>query len=212
MSESIPASALGLVPPAINDTVLVVRADGAVRRTPVTSIGGLSARGLYANRPGPQEVVVGSRYFATDVLEEYFSDGTMWEVMPSGGTEIAYAEITSPFTTTSAALVDVPGLATTIRAGHNPFVVTFGGTIKNDTAGSYTRVALIVDGTIRGQILSPGPNYITSTKEIRIVAVPGSLVAVKLQVAVIGASTGELFANGSTPSAIDKFHMQIRTC
>ncbi|MCF3524540.1 hypothetical protein [Stenotrophomonas maltophilia] len=175
---------------------------------------GFAASGTYAARPAAADNK-GLGYFATDVQETYISDGVAWRVMPSGGSEIGYAQMGSVFTTTSTTLVDVPGMAVSCRVGERPIVASFGGLMT--TSGDFARLYLLCDGVKVANILCPNPagknggfeQYNSRWREARIAGlIPGNSYLFKLQLMVIGTGTAFLYGNAGDG---DYAHLQVTT-
>lgn len=86
-----------------------------------------SLMGLAADRPAAGTVATGTRYFETDTLREYRSDGvnTWTQVSGLSGVELGYAQITANFTsgTTANTFYDVPGLSIAPTVGDRPILV-----------------------------------------------------------------------------------------
>lgn len=145
--------------------------------------------GTYSARPAAISVPSGTTYYADDVRETYMSDGSLWSVIGGAGNELGYAEITSTFSTTSATLVDIPGLSVTFTAGHRPLVVTFGGNMRTLSGGAGT-VALVVDGVQQSQVVTSQSLYFATNRTVRLPAfTPGTTHTLKLQASV---TTGTL--------------------
>lgn len=175
---------------------------------------GFATVGTYAQRPAAS-TMSGQGYFATDVQEIYISNGTIWRVMPSGGSELGYAQMGTVFTTSSTTLVDVPGMAVTCRVGERPVVVSFGGLMT--TSADFARLYLLCDGNKVGNILCPnsiGPGgavsqYNTRWREARVSGLtPGQSYLFKLQMLAIGAGNANLFGSAADG---DFASMQVRT-
>lgn len=79
----------------------------------------------------------------------------------AGGIELAYAEITGNYTTTSTSLVDVTGLTVTITrsVSSRPIVVKVGCGVANSTAGSTGGLYLNDNGTDLGALAGGGSSY-----------------------------------------------------
>lgn len=175
---------------------------------------GFAVSGTYAARPAAAQSK-GLGYFATDVQETYISDGTAWRVMPSGGSELGFAQMGAVFTTASTTLVDVPGMAVSCRVGERPVVVSFGGLMT--TSGDFSRLYLLCDGVKVANILCPNPvgkngasdQYNTRWREARIAGlIPGRSYLFKLQLMVLGSGNANLYGNSADG---DYAHLQVRT-
>jgi len=92
----------------------------------------ISSEGTLATRPAATAVPIGFYYFANDDNggTMYRSNGTAWVkwapgVLEGAGVELGYAEITSNFTTGTAAntVYPVTGLSVTVTTGSKPVMV-----------------------------------------------------------------------------------------
>lgn len=86
--------------------------------------GSTLAVGPYASRPAASAGV--GEYFANDVLERYYSNGTSWVVSGPGGAEVAYAESQATSSLTAAGSdtwTDIPGVTVTVTLGERPLKV-----------------------------------------------------------------------------------------
>lgn len=175
---------------------------------------GFAVSGTYSARPAAAQSK-GLGYFATDVQETYISDGTAWRVMPSGGSELGFAQMGAVFTTASTTLVDVPGMAVSCRVGERPVVVSFGGLMT--TSGDFSRLYLLCDGVKVANILCPNSvskngasdQYNTRWREARIAGLtPGTTHLFKLQLMVLGTGNAHLYGNSADG---DYAHLQVRT-
>ncbi|OEZ02326.1 MULTISPECIES: hypothetical protein [Stenotrophomonas] len=166
--------------------------------------------GNYANRPDPA-TVFGREYYAIDVKERYTPAYGGWLLLPSGGTELGFAQISSNFTTT--AVVDVPGLTVTVKVGENPVVVTWGGTTQS--ANEYYVLTLWVDNVNVSQILFRGTSvpeangsFINGMREFRVAGLtPGQMHTFKVQFGSVGSTPATLYG---LPT--DKAFIHVRTC
>lgn len=68
------------------------------------------------------------------------ADGSNWTPMSSA--ELAYAQITSPFSTTSTTAVNVTGLSLTVTTNGRPFMVRFVGTVQNSLANGFANLMM----------------------------------------------------------------------
>lgn len=167
----------------------------------------LTQSGAYASRPAAS-AAAGVIYYATDVQEAYRSDGSTWTVIPCGGTEIGYAEITNTTTTTSATAVDIAGLSVTCKVGERPVMLSYGGAMRNSIAGAFVRVQAIANGFNTSNITVPGTgNYLTQTRETRVSGLtPGNTYTFKLQIFAIGGGSAQLYGDAN-----DRPYLQVRT-
>jgi hypothetical protein len=69
------------------------------------------------------------------------ADGSNWT--PLSSSELAYAQITSAFTTTSTSAVDVTGLSITVVTNGRPFMVRYAGAVQNTLAGGWTNMKIL---------------------------------------------------------------------
>lgn len=143
--------------------------------------------GTYAARPTAASVPSGTIYSATDTLESYRSNGSSWALTNQGGAEIAHAQRTSPYSTTSDSFSDIPGLAFDYVAGEGGAYITYGATAMTGTAQGTPAVttgviAVFVDGVQLSQILISDPNYRTQSTGFRISGkTPGATVQVRVK-------------------------------
>lgn len=163
--------------------------------------------GPYANRPAPS-AAIGVIYYATDVQEAYCSDGAAWTVIPCGGTELGYAELTNTTTTSSATAVDIAGLSVTCVVGERPVMLSYGGAMRNSLSGSFARVQAIANGFNTSNITVPGTgNYLTQTRETRVSGLtPGDTYTFKLQILAISGGSAQLYGDAN-----DRPYLQVRT-
>lgn len=122
----------------------------------------------------------------------------------AGGVEIAYAEITSTFTTTSTSLVDVTGLTVTITrsAGSRPIVVKFGCAAANCTAASTGGVYLNDNGTDLGNLCGGGSVYAPWFGARRLSPSTGQHIY-KLRAKNVSAGTLTLIAGAGTSATVN---------
>lgn len=167
--------------------------------------------GTYGSRPSAATAGTGAVYYATDVQEGYISDGSVWTVIPSGGTELGYAEITSPFATSSSSYVDVTGLSLTVMVGERPVDLEFGGQIHNTSQNCFAIVGLIANGVEIGsaQFLSDAasPQYGTVTRRARASGLtPGSTYIFKAQLKQALGGTADIYG-----AASQKGYISVKT-
>lgn len=72
------------------------------------------------------------------------------------GSELGYAEITAPFSTTNTAATDIPGLQITVQVGTRPIELRFHTDNINESASLGGSIMLVEDGTAKGQMCSQG--------------------------------------------------------
>ena len=167
--------------------------------------------GTYAARPSASAANSGFTYYATDVRETSMSDGSAWAIVEGGGNELGYAESTVPFTTSSLVLVDVPGMSVTFTAGERPVSINFGSTMRNQLAGEFTRLALILDGSPVAQLLTQNTQYYGLSRQFRASGfAPGTTHTAKLQAlttAAFGPGVAEIFGD-----PVDRTYLQVVNC
>jgi len=163
--------------------------------------------GTYAARPAAS-AAPNTVYFATNVGETYISNGTTWTLLPAGGSELGYAEITSTFSTASTTAVDIAGLSVTVVVGERPIVMAYGGNLRNTNAGGYARLLAIANGVNSSNLTILGTaGFQAMSRETRISGLtPGTSYTFKLQLMAITAGTAELYADAN-----DKPYLQVRT-
>lgn len=164
--------------------------------------------GTYAARPSASSVPPGTAYYASDTLEAYRSNGSVWLLFGRGGAEIGFAASSVSFSTASTTFVDVPGLAFSYVAGEGSCLVTFGASIRalGNLGGT---LGLFVDGVQIGQCISAISTYSTVSSNVKIAGkTPGSIVAVKLMMLTSNASSTIEIYGGST----DKPYVRAVTC
>ncbi len=151
--------------------------------------------GNYADRP-IASTVAGATYYAVDVKETYVSISGYWTPIESGGGILGYAEIVSPFSTSSTSLVDVPGLSVTCTVGERPILVFWGGNVAA-TSNLGSLFTLEVAGTQRAQMIYGREQYVGLGTTTPVSGLsPGSLVNFKLRMAS-GSSSANFILNGA---------------
>jgi hypothetical protein len=112
--------------------------------------------GLYSARPIPSSVSVGAVYYATDVDEQYRSNGTSWSVVGNGGNERGSASITAMQSTDHgiAGPEDITGMTTTFVAGERPVRIVVDCDLTNSTATNVTTVQILLNDVQVGYIQS----------------------------------------------------------
>lgn len=162
--------------------------------------------GLYSARPTAATAGANAVYYATDVQEGYISNGSSWTVIPSGGTELAYAEITTSFTTTSTSPVDVTGLSVSCAVGERPVNLVFSGAIGNTVTGAYARLFMVANGVSR--VFAGGPSAVANEfrsyhRSYRVSGLtPGTVYTFKVQLAsVAGGGTSSVYGDTTTDRA-----------
>lgn len=167
--------------------------------------------GAYLSRPAAADMSY-RKYFASDVKELYYSDGSSWVREPTGGLEIFYADRSSNLE--SDAIIPIPGLTATILVGEAPLVISFGGTAETSVR-NYNYMALYMDNTLSSQIIATGygpvdgsSNYVNMSRECRITGLtPGTYHTFELRFGGLGGNIARLIG-----MAGDKPYMQIRNC
>ena len=154
--------------------------DSLTRAAAIEVAATLAPSGTYADRPDANEVPAGTVYRATDVPEEYLSDGSAWSVVGRGGTEIGYAQSLTAFGRSEVGAIDVTGLTTTFMVGERPIEVRFDG----DVAGYAIEIFLVVDGVSRAHWTGPSqPSYLTVSRRVRVPGLtPGTVHTAKIQI------------------------------
>lgn len=148
--------------------------------------------GTYAARPAASSANSGSLYYASDTLECYRSTGSAWLLLGRGGAELGHAERTTPYSTTSTAFADIPGLAVDYVAGEGAAFVLFGGTGRTSSAAVAGVGGIFVDGVQMGQILYTSTPFLTMSMGVRISGkAPGSTVSVRIRGRI--ATAGQTF-------------------
>lgn len=206
----IPAADLPLKTPGSLDTVVGVdESTKEPKRFPLAEVFQSFADqiGNYADRPLPS-IGEGRIYHARDVGESYISNGATWEVLPTGGTELGYAEITSSFNTTSLTDADVTGLSVAVVVGERPVILSYGGGLQNSTSGMSAVVTVVADGSSRvGIVAQGGLGYLTMFNETRVSGLtPGTLCTFKLQLKAVSGGTASLYAD-----ATNRAYLSVRS-
>ncbi len=181
--------------PATTDNFMVRRGDGTDGRVAIGTLQAANLSGTYAARPAASTVRAGTTYYATDVLETYASNGSAWSVYGGAGVARAYAESSSSFSTSSTALVDVPGLTATILAGERPLIVSWGANMRTVGGGAMT-LALLVGGAQVSQVVYSGASYQYNSRSVRVSPTPGASTIIKVQVSVTSGSA-DIFGSAS---------------
>lgn len=154
--------------------------------------------GTYSARPAAGTVPVGTVYYATDVLEQYVTNGSAWSVYGGAGVVRGYAETSSSFTVSSTTLVDVPGMTTTVLQGERPLLISWGASLRSASGGTLS-LALVINGTQVSQVVYGGASYQYSGRTMRYTATPGTSSVIKLQ-ALITSGSGEIYGgSGDRP-------------
>lgn len=158
--------------------------------------------------------VTGTSGATTDDLEEgtanlYFTDQRAADAAPVQSVngmlgdvvvgEIGYAEITTPFSTTSVTGADVPGLVVTCEIVSPTTSIKFGANIRNTNPvnTSFSRMTLFADGVAIGNITISGASgfqYLERTVTLHGLTI-GTSVVFKITLAVIDAGGGPGSAN-----------------
>lgn len=146
--------ALGKLQKQISDAVTAIgsKQDTLVSGTNLKTVNGISllgagdlavsgggagnSAGTYASRPSASSVGAGYIYYATDIPEAYRSNGSAWVPVLSGGTELGYAEISTPFSTSSTSFSDITGMSFTAKVGERPLILEFEGHVNNSAGNA----------------------------------------------------------------------------
>lgn len=177
----------------------------------LAALGGdpLSQSGTYASRPAANTVAAGTIYYATDIPEQYRSNGIAWSVVGSGGNELGYTQITSTGVAQGPTAAAVPGLSVTFTAGERPVIVEFASLFQVASSGIY------VIATIKLGVDSVGSTRLSTTVATQYVSLgrparltgltPGASYTVTVQ---IGTDSGTVtpFASATNP-----IWLQVRT-
>lgn len=164
----------------------------------------LSLTGIYASRPAATAVPSGTVYYCTNIAEQYRSDGTTWTVVGSGGNELGYAQIVTPFSTTSTTPVPVTGLTSTFVVGERPISLRFTGWMRNVTSGAYCWGYITLDGTVVRKCGGAYSTYWTADAAVRISGLtPGSTHTLTMQLAApLALGTSTIECDSAAPAAI----------
>lgn len=154
----------------------------------LVALGGapLSLTGTYAARPAANTVGAGTIYHATDVPEQYRSNGTAWSVVGSGGAEIGHTQIIADGAAQGPAQADVPGITVTFVAGERPIEIA--AEVMFSVASSAVTVAMIVmlDGAgVGNDYVFTGTTslFVTLKRRVRVSGLtPGTSHTAKVQV------------------------------
>lgn len=151
-----------------------------------------SLYGTYSARPAASSVPVGSVYYASDTLEQYRSNGTSWQIVGPAGNEIAYAEITAAFTSTTASAVDVPGLTVTWTAGERPVYLFFSGLMACGSSTPLVWARLILGtSTLVGVGGTTATQNVSVERSVRLAGLtPGTSYTAKVRIDLPGGTTG----------------------
>jgi hypothetical protein len=158
----------------------------------------------------------GSLYLATDVGPSpgtVYADTGSWQAA-AGTSEIASAESTSNFTTTSTTAVDVTGMSlATFTVGDRPFYVCMSCQAQNNTLGDSVIVQVVesVNGGAYSVINLGGAQPASIGQQS--IGVPialqrrrsfarGTTVAYKLQAYAVGGGTATVFGAASNPISL----------
>lgn len=167
-----------------------------------------SFTGTHAARPAASAVPVGSLYFATDTLEQYRSNGAAWSVVGSGGIELAYAEITAPFVSSTASAVDVPGLSVTWVAGERPACLEFSGLMACGSSTPLAWVRMILGAnTMVGVAGTTAASNVSVHRAVRLAGLtPGTSYTAKVRLdlpgGTTGVSSGQVNAAATNPASL----------
>ena len=173
-----------------------------------TALANMIRAGTYATRPAANTVPAGTRFYATDVQEEYRSNGSAWAVIGSGGNELAYAQITAEFASSTASAVDVPGLSVSWVAGERPVYLEFSGLMR---CGSSTPLAwarmILGASTLVGVAGTTATGNASVHRAVRLTGLtPGTSYTAKLRLdlpgGTTGVSSGAINAGATNPASL----------
>lgn len=163
--------------------------------------------GNYANRPDAS-TVAGRIYYAIDVHEMYTPAYGGWLLIPSGGTELGYAERTSTASFSSTTFAAIPGMSITFKIGENPAFVRYRLTASRGVSGAGV-IGLVVDGAQVSQSLISSTGFNVTSDGFRISGkTPGTQVTVLLEAK--HSDSGQTLTVFGDP--IDKPYIQVTTC
>lgn len=174
-----------------------------------TLITASNLRGVYASRPSATAVPSGTVYSASDVPEQYRSNGSTWDVVGSGGNELGYAQIAAATAAIGTTTTDVPGLSVTFVAGERPVEVKTEGMFLANTTATYAYLTLVLTSSVVGQLLrraNVAGEYLSLTRSARISGLTaGTSYTVKVQVNV---DAGTITPQGS---ATNPSYISVKT-
>lgn len=193
--------------------VATLGVDGKVPAGQLPTVAGgsiVSQIGTYAARPAANAVSIGTMYYASDIYEQYRSNGTSWVVIANGGNERGTASMTSLYSTSNgiAGPPDVPGMTVTFIAGERPVRFQVDCDLANTVDAHTTSIQVMLDLSVIGtlEVSNVGiDKWITASKGFRQAALtPGTSHTVKLRIFVSGGvgRIGGAAANPSTLSVI----------
>ncbi|NID14409.1 hypothetical protein [Luteibacter yeojuensis] len=165
----------------------------------ISNLQPISISGLYAGRPLAPSVPPWTIYYATDVLEAYLSNGTVWTVLPTSGGELGYAEKVSASSTSSTSPVDIAGLTVTCRVGEKPVIVEYGGAVRHQsTTGIFVIQMVYGDSVTQGSRIVGSGGYVYLERKTRISGLtPGSTQTFKLRMNAASAGTVDIYADAN---------------
>ena len=115
--------------------------DAAIGAVPIPFMG------LFDDRPTASSVPTGSVYVATDVPEQYISNGSGWTVFGSGGNELGSAIFTGPTTFITSAVAEmITAFTVTFKVGYRPIEISAFARIAASTPNATPRVHIYLDG------------------------------------------------------------------
>lgn len=167
----------------------------------------LSVTGTYSARPVATSLPAGTIYYATDLMEQYRTDGTSWTVVASGGNERGSASITAMYSTSNgiAGPPDVPGMTVTFVAGERPVRFQVDCDLANSIDAHTTSLQVMLDGTVIGTLEASNigiDRWFTVSKGFRYSGLtPGTSHTVKLRIFVSG-GIGRIGGGSANPSTL----------
>ncbi len=204
------AAAEAAAAPADDQIGALLGTPGTVTRAVADSLyAPVSLSGMYAARPAATAVPARTIYYATDVPEQYRSNGTVWSVVGSGGSELGYTQITSTGVAQGPTAAAVPALSVTFVAGERPAVAEFASLFQVASTGVYV-IATIKLGTdsVGSSRLSTtvASQYVSLARAARLTGLtPGASYTVTVQVST-DSGTVTPFASATNP-----IWLQVRT-
>lgn len=196
--------------PADDQVALLVSDDESATR------GQLDARfvppeisGPYGSRPAANAVRPGTVYSATDVLEQYRSDGTAWSAYGPGGAQVGYAERTTNQTGLGNTATAITGLSVTFVAGERPVELHFEvAIIPGGASSTWSSIARFVVDGINGaavRVNDPSGQDSVLTRTMRLSGLtPGSTHTIAVHAyTTVATPTSTVFGSAANPSFVE---------